>query len=68
MKFSLYGISEELLDKLNFESQLGKGVKNTLKKFEKDDLVNEIIDLKEFYESTDLLKGMNFVYRVKCIQ
>ncbi len=68
MKFSLYGISEELLDKLSFESKLGKSLKNTLRKFEKDDLFNEIIDLKEFYESTDLLKGANFAYRVKSIQ
>lgn len=72
MKFSLYGISEELLDKLSFESQLGKSLKNTLRKFEKDDLINELIneliDLKEFYESTDLLKGVSFAYRVKSIQ
>lgn len=68
LKFSLYGISEELLDKLSFESKLGKSLKNTLRKFEKDDLFNEIIDLKEFYESTDLLKGVNFAYRVKSIQ
>ena len=68
LKFSLCGISEELLDKLSFESQLGKSLKNTLRKFEKIDLVNEIIDLKEFYESKDLLKGVNFAYRVKSIQ
>ncbi|MDW8802487.1 hypothetical protein P8V03_15165 [Clostridium sp. A1-XYC3] len=68
MKFSLYGISEELLDKLSFESKLGKSLKNTLRKFEKNDLINEILDLKEFYESTDLLKGVNFPYRVKSIQ
>ncbi|WP_373897823.1 hypothetical protein ACER0A_010710 [Haloimpatiens sp. FM7315] len=29
MKFSLYGISEELLDKLSFESKLAKNLKNT---------------------------------------
>lgn len=68
LKFSLYGISQELLDKLSFENKLGKSLKNTLRKFEKDDLFNEIIDLKEFYESTDLLKGVNFAYRVKSIQ
>ncbi|NFI55064.1 hypothetical protein FDA48_01490 [Clostridium botulinum] len=58
LKFSLYSISEELLDKLSFESKLGKSLKNTLRKFQKDDLFNEIIDLKEFYESNDLLKGV----------
>lgn len=68
MKFSLYGINEKLLDKLSCESQLGKSLKNTLRKFEKDDLVNEIIEVKEFYESTDLLINVNFAYRIKSIQ
>lgn len=68
MKFSLCGINEELLNKLSYESQLGKSLKNTLRKFEKDDLVNEIIELKEFYESTDLLINVDFAYRIKSIQ
>jgi ppGpp synthetase/RelA/SpoT-type nucleotidyltranferase len=68
LEFNLCGISEELLGKLSFESQLGKSFKNTLRKFKKEDLINEIIDMKEFYESTDLLKGVYFAYRVKSIQ
>jgi putative GTP pyrophosphokinase len=50
LEFNLCGISEELLGKLSFESQLGKSFKNTLRKFKKEDLINEIIDMKEFYE------------------
>jgi ppGpp synthetase/RelA/SpoT-type nucleotidyltranferase len=67
LKFSLCGINEELLDKLSCKSQLGKSLKNTLRKFEKDDLVNEIIEVKEFYESTDLLINVDFAYRIKSI-
>ncbi|WP_286675288.1 hypothetical protein [Clostridium sp. VAP23] len=37
---------------------IGKGLKNTLRKFEKNYIINEILDLKEFYESTDLLKSV----------
>ncbi len=68
LKYNLYGISEELLDKLSFESKLGKSLKNTLRKFEKDNLFNEIIDLKEFYENNDSLKYVSFAYRIKSIQ
>ena len=68
MKFSLCGINEELLDKLSCESQLGKSLKNTLRKFQKDDLVNEIIEIKEFYGSDDLLINVDFAYRIKFIQ
>jgi hypothetical protein len=68
LKFSLCGINEELLNKLSYESQLCKSLKNTLRKFEEDDLVNEIFEVKEFYESTDLLINVDFAYRIKSIQ
>lgn len=68
MSFDLYGINEKLLNQLSYESKLGKSLKNTLRKFDKNNLINEILDIKEFYESTDLLKGAKFAYRVKSIQ
>ncbi|KGM95244.1 hypothetical protein FDC62_13825 [Clostridium botulinum] len=68
MSFNLYGINEKLLNQLSYESKLGKSLKNTLRKFDKNDLINEILDIKEFYESTDFLKGAKFAYRVKSIQ
>ncbi|MFT8339828.1 MAG: hypothetical protein ABF652_00185 [Clostridium beijerinckii] len=67
ISFQLYGITEELLQSLSYESKLGKSLKNTLRKFEKDDVINEILELKEFYESTDLLKGVKFSYRIKSL-
>ncbi|MBU5270514.1 hypothetical protein [Clostridium cochlearium] len=38
-----------------------------MRKFDKNDLINEILDIKEFYESTDFIKGAKFAYRVKSI-
>lgn len=67
ISFQLYGITEELLQSLSYKSKLGKSLKNTLRKFEKNDIINEILDLKEFYESTDLLKGVKFSYRIKSL-
>lgn len=68
MIFELYGISEELLEKLSYESKLGKSLKNTLRKFDKQDIINELLDIKEFYESTELLSNVRFSYRIKSIQ
>ena len=68
MNFELYGISEELLKQLSYESKLGKSLKNTLRKFDRQDIINELLDVKEFYESTELLKNSEFSYRVKSIQ
>lgn len=68
MSFELYGISEELLGKLSYESKLGKSLKNTLRKFDKQEIINELLDIKEFYESSELLKSVQFSYRVKSVQ
>lgn len=67
MRFELYGISKELLEELSYESKLGKSLKNTLRKFEKQEIINELLDIKEFYESTELLRNVGFSYRIKAI-
>lgn len=68
ISFELYGITEELLEQLSYESRLEKSLKNTLRKFDKEDIINEILDIKEFYESTELLRNVQFSYRVKSLQ
>ncbi|WP_253197804.1 hypothetical protein [Clostridium gasigenes] len=68
MGFEVYGVTEQLLESLSYESVLGKILKNTLRKFDKENLINEILDIKEFYESTELLKDVDFSYRVKSLQ
>lgn len=68
MNYEFYGITKELLDKLSYESKLNKSLKNTLRKFNKEDLINEILEVKEFYESNQILTAVNFSYRIKSIQ
>lgn len=68
MAFELYGITEYLLQELSYQSRLDRSLKNTLRKFNKNDLINEILDIKEFYESTHLLDDVRFSYIVKSLQ
>ena len=48
MKFNFYGITENLLDELSYESKLGKSLKNTLRKFNKDDIFKEIRNISRY--------------------
>ncbi|MBU3105762.1 hypothetical protein KPL41_16860 [Clostridium gasigenes] len=66
--FEFHGITKELLNSLSYESNLGKSLKNTLRKFDKDSLINEIIDIKEFYESSSIWNDIKFSYRMKSVQ
>lgn len=68
MSLEFYGITKEILDKLSYQSNLGKSLKNTLRKFEKEELIDEIICVKEFYESNIILSNVPFSYRIKSIQ
>lgn len=68
MAFELYGITEYLLQELSYQSKMERSLKNTLRKFNKNDLINEILYIKEFYESTHLLDDVQFSYRVKSLQ
>lgn len=68
MEYEFYGVTKELLDRLSYESKLGKSLKNTLRKFGKEDLVEEILEVREFYESNDILTKVKFSYRIKSIQ
>ncbi|MBB6714538.1 hypothetical protein [Clostridium gasigenes] len=68
MSFEVYGVTEQFLERLSYESVLGKRLKNTLRKLDKENLVNGILDIKEFYESTELLRCVDFSYRVKSLQ
>jgi putative GTP pyrophosphokinase len=38
--FEVYGVTEQLLESLSYESVLGKTLKNTLRKFGKENLIN----------------------------
>lgn len=65
-KFDLEGLLN-FLDGLSYESKLGKNLKNTLRKFDKGLLFNELEDLQYFYYE-NLLVGCKYIYRVKSLQ
>lgn len=57
----------KMLDNLSFKTELDKNLKNTLRKFDKNDLINEIEKYIDYInDNIDLLQGYN--YRVKSIQ
>lgn len=68
MDFDFKGINKTILDKLSYESNLGKSLKKTLRRFEKDDIIKELFDVREFYESNKILMTSEFKYRAKALQ
>ncbi|WP_125154531.1 hypothetical protein [Clostridium rectalis] len=56
-----------ILDKLSFKTTLGKSLKNTLRKFKKNELINDLENYIDFLnDNVDLLQNYN--YRIKSLQ
>lgn len=61
-------IDWSLLEKISYQTKLGKSLKNTLRKFEKETLLTELQEVIEFYmETTKELESANYSYRVKSL-
>lgn len=57
----------KVLDSISYESKLGKNLKNTLRKFDKEELFKELEDCAEYYyDNNKLLYG--YTYRIKSLQ
>ncbi|HBF7930116.1 hypothetical protein NMF85_10015 [Clostridioides difficile] len=65
MKFNFYGITENLLDELSYESKLGKSLKNTLRKFNKDDIFKEIRNISRYLNTRKIDFKFPVSYRIK---
>ncbi|MDO0371527.1 hypothetical protein KLN81_18280 [Clostridioides difficile] len=65
MNFNFYGITENILDKLSYESKLGKSLKNTLRKFNKDDIFKEIRNISRYLNSRKIDFKFPVSYRIK---
>lgn len=61
------GVSLEILEQLSFKSKLGKSLKNTLRHFEKDAIMEEIMNVIEFYQGNELLSQTELDYRIKSV-
>ncbi|HFG9468070.1 TPA: hypothetical protein ACGI5J_000435 [Clostridioides difficile] len=64
MKFNFYGITENILDELSYESKLGKSLKNTLRKFNKDDIFKEIRNISRYLNTRKIDFKFPVSYRI----
>ena len=62
------GLSVDILRELSYHSQLGISLKNNLHYFDKEKLFRELVDVKDWYESCDMLHELALDYRVKSLQ
>ncbi|HBF9359992.1 TPA: hypothetical protein KO307_003220 [Clostridioides difficile] len=65
MNFNFYGITENILDELSYESKLGKSLKNTLRKFNKDDIFKEIRNISRYLNTRKIDFKFPVSYRIK---
>ncbi|HBH3700987.1 TPA: hypothetical protein KSK42_003228 [Clostridioides difficile] len=65
MEFNFYGITPNILDELSYESKLGKSLKNTLRKFNKDDIFKEIRNISRYLNSRKIDFKFPVSYRIK---
>lgn len=68
MKEKYISIDWELLDELSYKTNLGKSLSNTLRKFDKEDLFDELSSVIEFFMESSLEEKLPFEQRVKSLQ
>lgn len=62
------GLTIPILEKLSFQSKLGISLKKDLHYFNRDELLEEIIQVNEWYDSAISLCDLALDYRIKSIQ
>ncbi|EOE7347262.1 hypothetical protein ACKTMU_003581 [Clostridioides difficile] len=65
MEFNFYDITTNILDELSYESKLGKSLKNTLRKFNKDDIFKEIRSISRYLNTRKIDFKFPVSYRIK---
>lgn len=63
----LNGLSLEILDALSYESKLGIPLKKNLHYFDKDLLLQELVDMADWLDYQAILADIALDYRVKCL-
>ncbi|MCI5752856.1 MAG: hypothetical protein MR038_10335 [Oscillospiraceae bacterium] len=61
----LNGLSLELLKELSFKSSLGISLKKDLRYFPKDELLNELFSMADWYDEKEILYEIALDYRIK---
>ena len=61
------GLSILILNDLCYKSFLGRSLKNSLRRFAKEDLFNEVSEMIRFYQGIEVLDEVDLDYRIKSI-
>lgn len=61
------GLSLDNLYQLSYKSSLGKSLVNSLRKFDKTALFQELREIVAFYQESDILDDVDLDYRIKSI-
>lgn len=64
---TLQDLSSDVLEQLSYHSALEKSLKNTLRKFNKDDIIEEIFQVREFYLKILLDIDLQLEHRIKSV-
>lgn len=59
------GLSVELLTQLSYRSQLGMSLKRTLRHFDRNALIDELMAMTEWLDEQDALSEVALDYRIK---
>lgn len=62
-----YGLSKKKLDMISYESKLNLSIKHDIKDFIKEDLLNELYDIADFYDECNLSDLVDTDFRIKSI-
>lgn len=61
------GLSIEILQELSYKSKMGKSLVNTLRKFDKETLFDEVSEMIRFYQKIEILDNVDIDYRIKSL-
>jgi hypothetical protein len=64
---TLQDLTGDMLEQLSYHSTLGKSLKNTLRKFDKDDIIEEIFQVREFYLKVLMKIDLQLEHRIKSV-
>ena len=64
----LNGLSEDILRKLSYKSNLGISLKRNLHYFDKDELIDELIHSREWYFCNETILDLTLDFRIKSIE
>lgn len=59
------GLSTNILQELSYESKMGKSLVNSIRKFDKDKLFQEVSAMIRFYQEAVVLDTIDLDYRIK---